>query len=111
MAQQDFRRVNDQQPSKAGRRAQQDLSGEDGPQVRVGGRRSGERRTGRLARQTHPESAVGAESRDPVPTKPCAVLTGIARQQLQGRRNAENRVRRGLLDTPLKGVYKWTDAA
>ena len=47
-------------PSQAGRRARQNLRGEDGPQVRAGGRRPTERRTGRVAGQAPPESAAGA---------------------------------------------------
>ena len=50
-------------PSQASRRARQDLRGEDGPQVRAGGRRPTERRAGRVAGQAPPESGAGAGSR------------------------------------------------
>ena len=50
-------------PSQAGRRVRQDLRGEDGPQVRAGGRQPTERRAGRVAGQAPPESAEGAGSR------------------------------------------------
>ena len=50
-------------PSQTGRRARQDLRGEDGPQVRAGGGRPTERRAGRVAGQAPPESAAGAGQR------------------------------------------------
>ena len=46
--------------SQARRRARQDLRGDDGPQVRAGGRRPTERCAGRVAGQATPESAAGA---------------------------------------------------
>ena len=66
-------------PFQTCRRARQGLRGKNGPQVRAGGRRPGERRAGRRIADQLLQKAPQAPGRSPAPATPCALFAGIGR--------------------------------